>query len=158
MILHSKNLLLQIKQKNMFLFTWKQKDKGLIRKFNVARKKETSFIWNDPITSNETIGLFPKWGRQVFRFLFHLQQLIFSVWRSEFKQEYFLETPLVWHATMDICNTVGKRNYFTGYGILLHEPPVVVVLFTKSNNNEETRIPYFTRYFVNPYSVLHNRS
>ena len=44
MILHSKNLLLQIKQKNMFLFTWKQKDKGLIRKFNVARKKETSFI------------------------------------------------------------------------------------------------------------------
>ena len=30
---------------------------------------------------------------------------------------------------------VGKRSYFTGYGILLHEPPVVTVLFTQSNNN-----------------------
>ena len=34
--------------------------------------------------------------------------------------------------------TVGKRNYFTGYGILLHELPVVAVLFTQSNNNEGT--------------------
>ncbi len=31
--------------------------------------------------------------------------------------------------------TVGKRNYFTGYGILLHELPVVAVLFTQTNNN-----------------------
>ncbi len=31
--------------------------------------------------------------------------------------------------------TVGKRNYFKGYGILLHKLPVVVVLFTQSNNN-----------------------
>ena len=28
--------------------------------------------------------------------------------------------------------TVGKRNYFTGYRILLHELPVVAVLFTQS--------------------------
>ncbi len=34
--------------------------------------------------------------------------------------------------------TVGKRNYFTGYGILLHELPAVAVLFTQSNNNEGT--------------------
>ena len=34
--------------------------------------------------------------------------------------------------------TVGKRKYFTGYGILLHELPVVVVLITQSNNNEGT--------------------
>ena len=34
--------------------------------------------------------------------------------------------------------TVAKRNYFTGYGILLHELAVVVVLFTQSNNNEWT--------------------
>ncbi len=27
--------------------------------------------------------------------------------------------------------TVGKRNYFTDYGILLHELPVVAVLFTQ---------------------------
>ncbi len=33
---------------------------------------------------------------------------------------------------------MGKRNYFTGYGILLHELPVVAVLFTQSNNNEGT--------------------
>ena len=35
-------------------------------------------------------------------------------------------------------HTVGKGNYFTGYGILLHELPVVAVLFTQSNNNEGT--------------------
>ncbi len=34
-----------------------------------------------------------------------------------------------------ITVTVGKRNYFTGYGILLHKLPVVAVLFTQSNNN-----------------------
>ena len=34
--------------------------------------------------------------------------------------------------------TVGEQNYFTGYGILLHELPVVAVLFTQSNNNEGT--------------------
>ncbi len=34
--------------------------------------------------------------------------------------------------------TVGKRNYFTGYEILLDELPVVDVLFTQSNNNEGT--------------------
>ncbi len=34
--------------------------------------------------------------------------------------------------------TVDKRNYFTGYGILLHELPVVAELFTQSNNNEGT--------------------
>ncbi len=34
--------------------------------------------------------------------------------------------------------TVGKRNYFTGYGILLHKLPVVAALFTQSNNNEGT--------------------
>ncbi len=33
-------------------------------------------------------------------------------------------------------NTVGKQNYFMGYGILLHKLPVVAVLFTRSNNNE----------------------
>ena len=27
--------------------------------------------------------------------------------------------------------TVGKRNYFTGYGILLHGLPVAVVLITQ---------------------------
>ncbi len=27
---------------------------------------------------------------------------------------------------------MGKRNYFTGYGIPLHEFPVVAVLFTKA--------------------------
>ncbi len=32
--------------------------------------------------------------------------------------------------------TVGKRNYFKGYGILVHELPVVAVLFIQSNNNE----------------------
>ncbi len=32
----------------------------------------------------------------------------------------------------------GKRNYFTGNGILLHKLPVVVVLITQSNNNEGT--------------------
>ncbi len=35
-----------------------------------------------------------------------------------------------------ILNTLGKQNYFTGYGILLHEFPVVAGLFTQSNNNE----------------------
>ena len=34
--------------------------------------------------------------------------------------------------------TVGKRNYFTGYGILLHELPVVALLIIQSNNNEGT--------------------
>ncbi len=34
--------------------------------------------------------------------------------------------------------TVGKRNYFTGYGILLHELPVVAILFIQINNNEGT--------------------
>ena len=34
--------------------------------------------------------------------------------------------------------TMGKRNYFTGYGILLHELPVVAVLFNQSNDNEGT--------------------
>ena len=33
--------------------------------------------------------------------------------------------------------TVGKRNYFTDYGILLHELPLVAVLLIQSNNNEE---------------------
>ncbi len=33
---------------------------------------------------------------------------------------------------------MGKRNYFTGYGILLHELPVVAILFIESNNNEGT--------------------
>ncbi len=33
--------------------------------------------------------------------------------------------------------TVGKRNYFMGYGILLHELPVVAILFIQSNNKEE---------------------
>ncbi len=37
-----------------------------------------------------------------------------------------------------MCCTVGKRNYCTGYGILLHELPVVVVLITQSNNNKGT--------------------
>ena len=33
----------------------------------------------------------------------------------------------------DFCRiTVGKQNYFTGYGIQLHELPVVVVLITKA--------------------------
>ncbi len=36
------------------------------------------------------------------------------------------------------CITVDKRNYFTGYGILLHEFPVVAILFTQSNNDEGT--------------------
>ena len=36
--------------------------------------------------------------------------------------------------------TVGKRNYFTGYGILLHELPVVAILFIQSNNNERTNL------------------
>ena len=31
---------------------------------------------------------------------------------------------------------MGKRNYFMGYGILLHKLPVVAVLFTESNNNK----------------------
>ncbi len=31
--------------------------------------------------------------------------------------------------------TVGKRNLFMGYGILLHELPVVAVLFTQSNKD-----------------------
>ncbi len=45
------------------------------------------------------------------------------------------------------------------YGILLHELPVVVYCSTKSITMEgQWRIPYFTRYFVNPYSVLHDRS
>ena len=33
---------------------------------------------------------------------------------------------------------MGKRNYFTGYRILLYELPVVAVLFTQSNNIEGT--------------------
>ena len=41
--------------------------------------------------------------------------------------------------------TVGKWNYFMGYGILLHELPVVVVLLIQSNNNEGTM----------KYSILH---
>ncbi len=36
------------------------------------------------------------------------------------------------------CPSVGKRNYFTHYRILLQELPVVVVLITQSNNNEGT--------------------
>ncbi len=32
--------------------------------------------------------------------------------------------------------TVGKRNYFTGYIILLHKLPVVAIWFIQSNNNE----------------------
>ncbi len=32
---------------------------------------------------------------------------------------------------MEIKSTVGKRNYFMGYGILLHELPVVAVLFVQ---------------------------
>ena len=39
-------------------------------------------------------------------------------------------------------STVGKRNYFTGYGILLCELPVVAVLFTQSNNNERMKGRY----------------
>ncbi len=34
--------------------------------------------------------------------------------------------------------TVGKRNYFTSYGILLHGLPVVVILITQSMYNEGT--------------------
>ncbi len=37
-----------------------------------------------------------------------------------------------------VRTTVGKRNYFTGYGMLLHKLPVVAVLFTQRNNNEGT--------------------
>ncbi len=39
---------------------------------------------------------------------------------------------------LEFQHTVGKRNYFTGYGILLHELPVVSVLSTQGNNNEWT--------------------
>ena len=46
--------------------------------------------------------------------------------------------------------TVGKQNYFMGYGILLHELPVVAVLFTQSNNNEGT-----TKNFSTITSHLH---
>ncbi len=45
------------------------------------------------------------------------------------------------HFNVDMAGkqyTVGKRNYFTGYGILLRELLVVAVLFTQSNNNEGT--------------------
>ncbi len=35
-------------------------------------------------------------------------------------------------------SAVGKQNYFTGFGLLLHELPVVAVLFTQSNKNEGT--------------------
>ncbi len=45
---------------------------------------------------------------------------------------------IVLRRPLSVCITVGKRNYFAGYGILLHELPVVVVLITQSNNNEET--------------------
>ncbi len=31
-------------------------------------KQSICFIWNDAMVSTETIGLFPKWGRQVLRF------------------------------------------------------------------------------------------
>ncbi len=56
--------------------------------------------------------------------------------------------------------TVGKQNYFTGYGILLHELPVVAVLFTQNNNNEGTMKNSILHdiYFVNPYSVLYDQS
>ncbi len=43
------------------------------------------------------------------------------------------------HENMTLVHfTVGKRNYFTRYGILLHDLPVVAVLFTQINNNEGT--------------------
>ncbi len=42
--------------------------------------------------------------------------------------------PAIIHHLLMTCSTVGKRNNFTGYGILLHNFPVVAVLFTHSNN------------------------
>ncbi len=45
------------------------------------------------------------------------------------------DTSSLWLLSNKRYITVGKRNYFTGYGILLHELlAVVVVLFTQSNN------------------------
>ncbi len=40
-----------------------------------------------------------------------------------------------WKCLCENHFTVGKRNYFTVYRILLHELPVVAVLFSQSNNN-----------------------
>ena len=51
-----------------------------------------------------------------------------------------LEARTGWILSLDQTSsiTVGKRNYFMGYGILLHVLPVVAVLFTHSNNNDGT--------------------
>ena len=40
---------------------------------------------------------------------------------------------LKWHQIPFMGFTVGKRSYFTGYGILFHELPVVALLFISSN-------------------------
>ncbi len=40
--------------------------------------------------------------------------------------------------TVPVKSTVGMRNCFTVYGILLYELPVAAVLLTQSNNNSVT--------------------
>ncbi len=57
---------------------------------------------------------------------FFLSVSQYSQGSEEFLRESFSNT---------LSFTVGKRNYFTGYGILLHEVPVVAMLFTQSDNN-----------------------
>ncbi len=62
-----------------------------------------------------------------------------------------IKTPAHANLLGDVYFTVGKRNYFTGYGILLHELPVVTVLFPKSNNNEwtmDTSLSHTSRLIV----------
>ncbi len=63
-----------------------------------------------------------------------------SLWVSGITSRYKFHTSRHANFAFPILEllTVGKRNYFIGYGILLHDLPVVAILFIKSNNNEGT--------------------
>ncbi len=73
-----------------------------------------------PVTSSDL------WHHDMFHYVIH--------YHSRTIDENYLICLLY---TTKVHTTVGKRNYFTGYGILLHKFPVVAVLFNQSNNNEE---------------------